>query len=146
MFNYYWPETPWNWFKRILSNLKTMRPYIKKYGLLYAVNSTYRHVCRKKELNLKKRRTYGNNWAVRRKRFYIELVVRDGGACKKCRTTGIPLTIDHITAIADGGKNHLPNMQLLCDGCHCAKSKDEVLTRNIKIRENGLKNVPPINQ
>lgn len=45
---------------------------------------------------------------------------RDGLFCKHCGTTE-SLSIDHVIAIANGGKNVLSNLQILCRSCNSKK-------------------------
>lgn len=44
-----------------------------------------------------------------------------GNKCKECGSID-GLDIDHISPLTKGGKNILSNLQLLCKGCHRAKS------------------------
>lgn len=125
-------HNPYTYVLGVINDLRKMWPYVKKYGLRYVFDYEYRCTMRKKEIKLRKRRKYGNNYYYKRKRWVLELIFRDGPGCKLCHGVGIPLTIDHITRLVDGGKNHLPNMQLLCEPCHVEKSRQEVLADNAK--------------
>lgn len=49
---------------------------------------------------------------------------KDGGVCQECRAPipqDAPWHVDHIIRVADGGRNHLLNYRLLCQGCNLAK-------------------------
>lgn len=56
---------------------------------------------------------------------------QDKGLCRTCRVvlsfTNRPIEfhVDHITPVWQGGKTNLANLQLLCVGCHKAKSASE---------------------
>lgn len=50
------------------------------------------------------------------------LADRDGMICKHCGTTQ-NLSIDHIVAVINGGKNVLSNLQILCRSCNSKKGK-----------------------
>ena len=47
-----------------------------------------------------------------------KLVQRDGPGCLVCRWDDGLLTIHHIKKRAEGGKNGMDNLCLLCDNCH----------------------------
>jgi 5-methylcytosine-specific restriction endonuclease McrA len=46
-----------------------------------------------------------------------KVIARDKGVCRQCSEAGT--TIDHI----DGDANEMENLQLLCSGCHNAKTR-----------------------
>lgn len=48
------------------------------------------------------------------------LADRDGLVCKSCGATE-NLSIDHIVAVINGGKNVLSNLQILCRSCNSKK-------------------------
>jgi 5-methylcytosine-specific restriction endonuclease McrA len=67
-----------------------------------------------------------------RKRRYTALVKAKGEKCAECGDTPqrkasghLPLTVDHIQSLSNGGDNDLSNMQLLCKPCHVMKSRFE---------------------
>lgn len=69
-------------------------------------------------------RTRGNAWMAIRSR----IMVRAKGLCEHCTKAGRirPASeIDHITPLAQGGKDNDANLQALCVECHQAKSKAE---------------------
>ena len=51
------------------------------------------------------------------------LIARDGALCNDCKKENIPLTIDHIVPVGDGGSREMENLQLLCVPCHVKKDK-----------------------
>jgi 5-methylcytosine-specific restriction endonuclease McrA len=61
-----------------------------------------------------------------RKRRHTALVKKNGGFefCAECKQKG-PMTVDHVTALSNGGNNDLSNMQLLCKPCHRTKTQFE---------------------
>lgn len=77
------------------------------------------------------------------------IITRDGGVCRypECEIT-TDLKLDHIVALALGGKDHDRNLQLLCDDHHKAKTRiDQALIAKAKRRK--LKNdgdFPPAKQ
>ena len=46
---------------------------------------------------------------------------RDGDRCFYCRTTGIPLWLDHVVPVAKGGSDEDSNLVLACPHCNCSK-------------------------
>jgi hypothetical protein len=48
------------------------------------------------------------------------LADRDGMICKHCGATD-NLSIDHVVAVVNGGKNVLSNLQILCRSCNSKK-------------------------
>lgn len=48
------------------------------------------------------------------------LIDRDGAVCRHCGTTK-NLSVDHIVAIVNGGRNVLSNLQILCRSCNSKK-------------------------
>ena len=49
------------------------------------------------------------------------LIRRDGPDCQICASEGPPYHIDHVVPLSRGGKNDLPNLQLLCPPCNLRK-------------------------
>lgn len=47
---------------------------------------------------------------------------RDQGYCAKCRAYDPKWEADHVTALWEGGKDTLENLQTLCRHCHMAKT------------------------
>lgn len=50
---------------------------------------------------------------------------RDGFCCMSCgfsAADGVKLAVDHIVAVANGGKTEMSNLQTLCEGCNSGKS------------------------
>jgi hypothetical protein len=68
------------------------------------------------------------------------VVQRDGGKCRGIEEYDCPLRerssdasgfhVDHILPVADGGKDELENLQLLCPCCHAVKTKRDADNRN----------------
>lgn len=68
------------------------------------------------------------------------VVQRDGGKCCGIEDYECPLKnrsgdasgfhVDHILPVADGGKDELDNLQLLCPCCHAVKTKRDADNRN----------------
>ena len=54
-------------------------------------------------------------------------VASDAGWCCAvcCCTVDNKYEIDHVVPLAHGGSNDLCNLQLLCQGCHRKKTRDE---------------------
>ena len=73
-----------------------------------------------KKIPLNERQIVRYMFVRRRGDFYNALVERDGEYCQHCGTVN-DLSIDHVLAIANGGQNELPNMQLLCRSCNSRK-------------------------
>lgn len=70
------------------------------------------------------KRTHRNQLRYEARAKIPALKRRDGPGCKECKRSDVPLTVDHIVRIADGGQNCIQNMQLLCLDCH--KRKDNL--------------------
>ena len=53
-----------------------------------------------------------------------EVFVRDNYKCVECGASkeDIPLEIDHIISIAQGGTDEMSNLQTLCKTCNLTKS------------------------
>lgn len=64
-----------------------------------------------------KRRTQSIVNNKKNKHIVIE---KDGGKCKKCKSSD-NLTIDHIVPIKKGGRDNIENLQLLCRSCNSKK-------------------------
>lgn len=56
------------------------------------------------------------------KRLRYEILTRDGHACRYCRSTENPLTIDHVTPVALGGTDDPSNLVAACRDCNYGKS------------------------
>jgi Homing endonuclease associated repeat/HNH endonuclease len=54
-----------------------------------------------------------------RKRFFV--LKRDLYCCRLCKATGVPLEVDHIVPVAQGGTDALDNLQALCVPCNRGK-------------------------
>lgn len=54
-----------------------------------------------------------------RKRFLV--FKRDRYRCRICGRSGVELEVDHILAVAQGGKDRLDNLQTLCFDCNRGK-------------------------
>ena len=57
-------------------------------------------------------------------RLRYEILLRDGYSCKACGRgpgDGVALHVDHIIAIANGGKTETSNLQCLCMDCNQGK-------------------------
>lgn len=48
---------------------------------------------------------------------------RDGHACQRCGAQGVPLEVNHIIGLADGGTNHPDNLESLCVACHAPETR-----------------------
>ena len=50
--------------------------------------------------------------------------------CKKCKNIlDATYEVDHITALEDGGNNHIQNLQALCRNCHGKKTMEDNIKR-----------------
>lgn len=56
------------------------------------------------------------------KRTRFEVLRRDNYACRYCRSTENPLTIDHVTPVALGGSDAPDNLVACCRDCNAGKS------------------------
>lgn len=90
-------------------------------------------VSSKPAITAKVRRTssqaYGSReeWdTIRRK-----VLSRDGYRCTKCPAT-TDLTVDHIIAIAQGGRTVMSNLRTLCVPCHCRLPRHKKVTKLLK--------------
>lgn len=54
---------------------------------------------------------------------------RDQGFCAKCGAYDSHWEADHVTALWEGGKDTLENLQTLCRHCHMAKTIKDVPVR-----------------
>lgn len=64
-------------------------------------------------------RGYGTAWQKLRRQVLVP-----GSVCVVCGTSGSPsnpLTVDHIVAKANGGKDELANLQVLCRAHNSSK-------------------------
>lgn len=52
---------------------------------------------------------------------WLELCASTGDQCLACRRADIPLTVDHVKSLAEGGSNYITNIQPLCISCNSAK-------------------------
>ncbi|MCK9570162.1 HNH endonuclease [Candidatus Pacearchaeota archaeon] len=71
---------------------------------------------------LRNDRWTGMNWVRQTTRLAIYL--RDGLACIYCGATvedGATLTLDHITPVSRGGKNHHGNLGTCCHRCNSSR-------------------------
>ena len=62
----------------------------------------------------------------------------DGGHCRGCSRkimAGWKWQCDHIVSLIDGGENRERNLQLLCDWCHKAKTKEDVARKSVTARK-----------
>lgn len=65
-----------------------------------------------------------------------QLMQEQRGFCAACRSKLYAggFEADHVLALALGGTNELTNFQLLCKGCHNAKSRGEDIPAAAKIK------------
>ena len=58
------------------------------------------------------------------KQIRVQVLARDGYRCKMCGRTKdeVPLEVDHIIAVSDGGTDELNNLATLCRDCNRGKS------------------------
>lgn len=56
------------------------------------------------------------------KRLRYEVMRRDNFACRYCRRTDQPLTVDHVVPIALGGSDEPDNLVAACVDCNAGKS------------------------
>lgn len=81
-------------------------------------------------------RGYGYAWQKLRKRA----LWRDKGLCQSCLKQGRTREakdVDHIKRKADGGEDHIDNLQSLCSECHEAKTARENGARKIAFGADG---------
>ena len=57
-------------------------------------------------------------------RIRREILERDGFRCRQCGSSE-RLTVDHVIPVAEGGEGTVANGQVLCRGCHAAKTRLE---------------------
>jgi 5-methylcytosine-specific restriction endonuclease McrA len=74
-------------------------------------------------------RPNGSKW---RRKMRAALIVRDGAGCRVRQNEDVPLQIDHVHALRDGGDNALANLQFICAPCHTDKTRGERVTRSVK--------------
>ena len=114
----------------------------KERETVFKVRYVYDYSLKKKKCQECRKKLTGKqvNWCSREcgnkffnrfywKRIRYDVWTRDNKKCVKCKTY-LPysngIQIDHITRIADGGKIFtMENYQLLCLGCHKAKTSKE---------------------
>lgn len=58
-----------------------------------------------------------------------ELCAKYGNHCLACGRDDVPLTVDHVIPLSQGGANDISNLQPLCLSCNCSKN-----TRTIDYR------------
>ena len=71
------------------------------------------------------------------KEFRKKIYEDQGKCCQMCHDA-LKMThfhIDHIQALADGGRNHIDNLQILCQECHFTKTKEEAEDGWVKVSE-----------
>jgi hypothetical protein len=58
------------------------------------------------------------------KRLRFEVLKRDGHTCRYCgaKAPDVPLTVDHVTPVALGGRDEPSNLVTACRGCNSGKS------------------------
>ncbi len=99
----------------------TLRPCLNHPTRLIA-NGSYCGEC--KRANERRRGTttergYGTAWQRKSQRL-----TRRVGRCERCgieHTAANPLTLDHLTAKANGGTDHDTNLSVICRRCNSAK-------------------------
>ena len=47
---------------------------------------------------------------------------RDGFLCVLCGAGGVPLEVDHIVPLSEGGGDDPVNLRVLCVGCHADRT------------------------
>ena len=69
------------------------------------------------------------DWRSRR----LRILVRDAYRCQACGRVvyGRAAHVDHIKPLEDGGTDDDANLQVLCESCHGAKTRDEQRRRGI---------------
>ena len=50
---------------------------------------------------------------------------RDSHTCQQCGATGVPLEINHIIGLAQGGTSTLDNLETLCAPCHQPQTRQQ---------------------
>jgi 5-methylcytosine-specific restriction endonuclease McrA len=58
------------------------------------------------------------NERMNRNDIIKNLKARFGDKCYLCGTKGVPLSIDHIVPLSEGGDNSLENLRLVCLKCN----------------------------
>ena len=67
----------------------------------------------------------GRDGGRRWRRLRRTVLERDGWRCKRCGKAGV-LEVDHVTPMQHGGAEwDSANLQVLCRGCHIAKTRSE---------------------
>jgi len=51
-----------------------------------------------------------------------QVLRRDNFTCQVCKTSGVPIEVDHIIPISRGGTDRIENLQTLCVPCNRGKS------------------------
>lgn len=62
-------------------------------------------------------------WPARRsppRHIKQKVIARQDGRCGHCGSDSEPLTIHHITPLAEGGTHKMGNLEALCSACHGA--------------------------
>jgi 5-methylcytosine-specific restriction endonuclease McrA len=60
-------------------------------------------------------------------RLRFSILKRDNHTCKACGRSaadGVALHVDHVVAVANGGKTEEDNLQILCADCNQGKGAD----------------------
>lgn len=60
-----------------------------------------------------------------KKRKRRKIAQRDGAGCLLCGYNEDILTLHHVVKKSDGGSDHLDNLVLLCEDCHCYWHQNE---------------------
>lgn len=62
---------------------------------------------------------------------WLDLLASTGGRCEICGGADRPLTVEHKTAMVDGGSNAIENIAATCEGCNQARdmASDDYLMR-----------------
>ncbi|MFM0326095.1 HNH endonuclease [Caballeronia glebae] len=73
-------------------------------------------------------RIRGSRWVKTRQRVAVDQQFK----CQRCGCVWLPWRdqVDHRVPLEQGGSNDDSNLDLLCDGCHKAKTADEARMRS----------------
>lgn len=72
-----------------------------------------------------------SDWKSRR----VRILVRDAYRCRSCSRVayGRAAHVDHVKPLEDGGTDDDANLQVLCQSCHGAKTREEQRRKGINV-------------
>jgi len=116
----------------------------RKYGLRYTFHWDWQRKVRNRKNSLRKKLVYGSAWNSNRHGRINTLVRLYGNKCAYCRRklSDAEITLDHIIGRAEGGSNHISNLQIMCAACNQLKNKLSQKPKNYALSK--LKDIYPV--